>query len=135
MLGKLYLIDRDRLDDVPGWAEMGPDADDPTLTLDAFRVRIRRHPGELKNLLRNQKFVAGIGNAYSDEILWAARLAPLRKRSSLSPEEIAKKTSTDVETVRSCTDAWRAGRKDATEPKAAAQQAMPPGCAKVVGVP
>ena len=88
MLGKLYLIDRDRLDDVPGWAEMGPDADDPTLTLDAFRVRIRRHPGELKNLLRNQKFVAGIGNAYSDEILWATRLAPLRKRSSLSPEEI-----------------------------------------------
>ena len=36
--------------------------------------RIRRHPGELKNLLRNQSFVAGIGNAYSDEILHAARL-------------------------------------------------------------
>jgi formamidopyrimidine-DNA glycosylase len=88
MLGKLYLVTRDRLDDVPGWAEMGPDADDPELTLDAFRARIRRHPGELKNLLRNQKFVAGIGNAYSDEILWTAQLAPLRKRRTLSPEEI-----------------------------------------------
>jgi formamidopyrimidine-DNA glycosylase len=88
MLGKLYLVDRADLDAVPGWAEMGPDADDPELTVEVFRARIRRHPGELKNLLRNQKFVAGIGNAYSDEILWTARLAPLRKRRTLSPEEI-----------------------------------------------
>ncbi len=79
---------RDHLDGVPGWADMGPDADDPDLTLEAFRARIRRHPGELKNLLRNQHFVAGMGNAYSDEILWTAQLAPLRKRRSLSPEEV-----------------------------------------------
>lgn len=88
MLGKLYLVRRTQLDQVPGWAEMGPDADDRALTLDAFRARIRRHPGELKSLLRNQHFVAGIGNAYSDEILWAARLAPLRRRSSLKPEDV-----------------------------------------------
>ena len=67
---------------------MGPDADDPALTLDEWRSRIRRHPGELKGLLRNQAFVAGIGNAYSDEILWAARLLPFRKRASLASEEI-----------------------------------------------
>ncbi len=88
MLGKLYLVERERLDEVPGWADMGPDADDPELTLEAFRARIRRHPGELKSLLRNQRFVAGIGNAYSDEILWVAQLAPLRKRRTLSPDEI-----------------------------------------------
>src|SRR6185369_2707413 len=56
--------------------------------LDVWRERIRRHPGELKSLLRNQAFVAGIGNAYSDEILHAARLSPFRKRASLAPEEI-----------------------------------------------
>ena len=72
----------------PGRAEQGPDADDPALTLDVWRERIRRHPGELKNLLRNQSFVAGIGNAYSDEILHAARLLPFRKRSSLATEEV-----------------------------------------------
>ncbi|MGH2446426.1 MAG: Fpg/Nei family DNA glycosylase [Candidatus Limnocylindria bacterium] len=88
MLGKLYLVSPDGLDRIPGWAEMGPDADDPELTLDAFRQRIRRHPGELKPLLRNSRFVAGIGNAYSDEILWEARLAPFRRRSSLSAEQI-----------------------------------------------
>ena len=88
MLGKLYLVDPDELDAIPGWRQMGPDADDPELTAERFRERIRRHPGELKSLLRNPKFVAGIGNAYSDEILWRARLAPLRKRSTLSSEEI-----------------------------------------------
>jgi formamidopyrimidine-DNA glycosylase len=68
--------------------DQGPDADSPELTLDVWRERIRRHPGELKSLLRNQAFVAGIGNAYSDEILHAARLSPFRKRASLAPEEI-----------------------------------------------
>ena len=88
MLGKLYLVPPDALNSIPGWTEMGPDADDPELTLEAFRQRIRRHPGELKSLLRNAKFVAGIGNAYSDEILWEAKLAPLRRRSSLSPDQV-----------------------------------------------
>jgi formamidopyrimidine-DNA glycosylase len=89
-MGKVYLqpagIDRP----VPGLGgpEQGPDADDPSLTLEVWRERIRRHPGELKNLLRNQAFVAGIGNAYSDEILHAARLLPFRKRSSLAAEEV-----------------------------------------------
>lgn len=88
MLGKVYLVGGDDLASIPGWTEMGPDADDPALTLEAFRQRIRRHPGELKPLLRNSRFVAGIGNAYSDEILWEARLAPFRRRSTLEPDEI-----------------------------------------------
>jgi formamidopyrimidine-DNA glycosylase len=89
-MGKIYLrpsgVDRP----VPGLGpgEQGPEADDPSLTLDVWRERIRRHPGELKNLLRNQSFVAGIGNAYSDEILHAAKLLPFRKRSSLADEEV-----------------------------------------------
>jgi formamidopyrimidine-DNA glycosylase len=90
MLGKLYLVDPESLDEIPGWPEMGPDADDPELTLDAFRQRIRRHPGELKPLLRNPRFVAGIGNAYSDEILWEARLAPFRRRSTISDDDVAR---------------------------------------------
>ena len=90
MLGKLYLVTPDGFADIPGWTEMGPDADDPELTMDAFRQRIRRHPGELKPLLRNPRFIAGIGNAYSDEILWAARLAPFRKRSTLSDDDIGR---------------------------------------------
>ena len=44
MLGKLYLVAPDALDAIPGWTEMGPDADDPELTLEAFRQRIRSIP-------------------------------------------------------------------------------------------
>jgi formamidopyrimidine-DNA glycosylase len=89
-MGKVYLLPAGVVRPVPGRApgEMGPDALDPALTVEAWRDRIRKHPGELKNLLRNQAFVAGIGNAYSDEILFAARLQPFRKRSSLATEEI-----------------------------------------------
>lgn len=89
-MGKVYLLPAGQDRSVPGLGpgEQGPDALDPELTLEVWRSRIRRHPGELKNLLRNQAFVAGIGNAYSDEILHAAGLQPFRKRSSLAPEEI-----------------------------------------------
>jgi formamidopyrimidine-DNA glycosylase len=89
-MGKVYLLPAGVERHVPGLTddEIGPDADDPTLTLDAWRTRIRRHPGELKNLLKNQQFVAGIGNAYSDEILHAARLLPFRKRTALAAEEV-----------------------------------------------
>jgi formamidopyrimidine-DNA glycosylase len=88
-MGKVYLLPAGIDRSVPGLDDgLGPDADDPALDLVTWRARIRMHPGELKNLLKNQAFVAGIGNAYSDEILHEARLLPFRKRSSLAPEEI-----------------------------------------------
>ncbi len=88
-MGKVYVLPAGVDRAVAGFDdELGPDADDPLLTLEVWRERIRRHPGELKNLLKNQAFIAGIGNAYSDEILHAARLLPFRKRSTLGPDEI-----------------------------------------------
>ena len=89
-MGKVYLVPAGVARVVPGLSdeELGPDADDRSLTLELWRTRIRRHPGELKNLLKNQSFVAGIGNAYSDEILHAAGLLPFRKRATLAPEEV-----------------------------------------------
>jgi formamidopyrimidine-DNA glycosylase len=89
-MGKVYLLPAGVERPVPGMGpdEIGPDVDDPGLNLETWRERIRRHPGELKNLLRNQGFVAGLGNAYSDEVLHAAKLLPFRKRSTLAPEEV-----------------------------------------------
>ena len=89
-MGKVYLLPAGVAREVPGLGadDIGPDVDDPALDLAAWRERIRRHPGELKNLLRNQAFVAGIGNAYSDEVLHAAKLLPFRKRSTLATEEV-----------------------------------------------
>ncbi len=108
-MGKVYLqpagVDRP----VAGLGgDQGPDADEPALTLVVWRDRIKRHPGELKNLLRNQSFVAGIGNAYSDEILHAAGLLPFRKRSSLAAEEVDALYDAMRTTLSSAVDVLRA---------------------------
>lgn len=86
-MGKVYLLPEGVEREVAGWDALGPDADADELDLETWQRRIGRHNGELQNLLKNQEFIAGIGNAYSDEILWAARVAPFRKRASLAPEE------------------------------------------------
>jgi formamidopyrimidine-DNA glycosylase len=86
-MGRIYWT-ADPAADVLAWKEMGPEPDAVVEDgLDAFRKRLRRYRDELKDLLRNQAFVAGIGNAYSDEILWEAKLLPLRRRASLKPED------------------------------------------------
>ena len=85
-MGKVYLIDD--VATVPGFDGLGPEPFDPSLTIDAFRRRLRRHPGMIKGILSNETFVAGIGNAYADEILFAAGVHPYRKRATLSDAEI-----------------------------------------------
>lgn len=107
-MGKLYLAPAEDPSIVPGISELGPDADDPALTLDVWRARIRRHPGEIKALLRNQTFVAGLGNAYSDEVLWAARLHPLRRRSSLASTEVEALFAATRSTIASAIEVLRA---------------------------
>jgi formamidopyrimidine-DNA glycosylase len=108
-MGKVYLLPAavDRTVPGRGAEEQGPDADDPDLTLAEWQARIRRHPGELKNLLRNQAFVAGIGNAYSDEILHAARLLPFRKRASLASEEVDELYRATRETLATAIEVLR----------------------------
>jgi formamidopyrimidine-DNA glycosylase len=108
-MGKVYLLPAGAGRSVPGMdpADQGPDADDPDLNLEVWRSRIRRHPGELKNLLRNQAFVAGIGNAYSDEVLHAARLLPFRKRSTLAAEEIDELYAATRATLATAIDVLR----------------------------
>lgn len=103
LMARIYLTAEPDTD-VPGFAELGPDALDPALTYDAFAARLRKHRGELKNLLRNQAFVAGVGNAYADEILFAAHLKPFRRAGTLSETE--RRTLYDAirETLRTAVD-------------------------------
>ncbi|SHI53083.1 Fpg/Nei family DNA glycosylase [Streptomyces sp. 3214.6] len=72
---------------VPGVARLGPDPlaadfDEPRL---AALLAAERH--RLKGVLRDQSLIAGVGNAYSDEILHAARMSPFKLAASLTPEE------------------------------------------------
>ena len=85
-MGQLYLSWD--LYDIPTFEEMGPDA--LTISAEDFTIRLRRFRGEIKGVLAREQFVAGIGNAYADEILWAARIHPYRKRTELSSNEIER---------------------------------------------
>jgi len=69
------------------FAGLGPEPLDPELTLRAFRRIIRRRKGRLKSVLLDQSFLAGVGNIYADEALWAARLHPLRSAAGLRPAD------------------------------------------------
>jgi formamidopyrimidine-DNA glycosylase len=86
LMGQLYLTEQ--LQAVPTFTEMGPDALE--ISLDSFRQRLRTFRGEIKGILIRAPFVAGIGNAYADEILWRAQLHPYRKRTSLKQEEVGR---------------------------------------------
>jgi formamidopyrimidine-DNA glycosylase len=88
VMGKVYVVPEDALESVPTFAEMGPDA--LAVTEEEFRARIRKFTGAIKNVLTNHRFVAGIGNAYSDEILFRARIDPFRKRTTLSDDDIGR---------------------------------------------
>src|SRR5712675_21483 len=69
------------------FAAIGPEPLADAFTLGVFRKRLRARKGRLKPLLLDQTFVAGIGNIYADEALWAARLHPLRSASTLRPAD------------------------------------------------
>ncbi|MHA2425165.1 MAG: DNA-formamidopyrimidine glycosylase family protein [Candidatus Thorarchaeota archaeon] len=89
-MGRIYLVKNEAYSDVADFEGRGPSPLDSELTLDVFKTRIKRHNGQIKNVLRNQKFVKGIGNAYADEILLFAGILPFRRRSTLSQEEVEK---------------------------------------------
>ena len=74
---------------VPGIATLGPDPLGEGFTGEAFAAILAGQRVQLKGLLRNQGVIAGIGNAYSDEILHVARMSPFALAASLSPEAVA----------------------------------------------
>ena len=75
------------------FAALGPEPLDPAFSVRDFRRRLRRRSGRLKPLLLDQSFIAGVGNIYADEALWAARLHPLRTAGTLRPPTSATSTT------------------------------------------
>ncbi len=74
--------------EAPGLADIGPDAGTLSWTEAQFSERAKAKRSEVRNLLQDQTFVSGIGNAYADEILWTAQLHPKRRVGSLTRDEM-----------------------------------------------
>jgi formamidopyrimidine-DNA glycosylase len=75
--------------DVPGIARLGPDPLSDEFTIDLFRAILESEGRkQLKGVLRHQGTIAGIGNAYSDELLHAAKMSPFKPANSLDDTEL-----------------------------------------------
>ena len=74
--------------EVEGIARLGPDPLDPAFDRDAFAALVEGSRQQIKGLLRDQSVIAGIGNAYSDEILHAAGMSPFKIAGKLTGDEI-----------------------------------------------
>jgi len=90
--------------DVPGIARLGVDALDQALTADRLGELLKAHGGQLKGALTDQATIAGIGNAYSDEILHTAKLSPFKPAGRLAEGELSRLHAAMVTTLRDAVD-------------------------------
>lgn len=81
-----YLV-RD-VQEVPGIARLGPDPLSKDFTREAFGELLAGRSAQIKGVLRDQSLIAGVGNAYSDEVLHVARLSPFALAAKLTDEEV-----------------------------------------------
>lgn len=76
--------------EVPGVARLGPDPLVADFTVDTLGALLEGRRTQVKGLLRDQAVIAGIGNAYSDEILHAARMSPFRVAADLTANDVQR---------------------------------------------
>ncbi|MDP2820729.1 MAG: DNA-formamidopyrimidine glycosylase [bacterium] len=67
---------------------LGPEPLEKDFTFNKFKERLKNKKGLIKKVLMDQAIVAGIGNIYSDEILWRARINPFKRTNLLKKDEI-----------------------------------------------
>ena len=86
MIGRVGLIES--VDDFVADAKLGPDALDPRLDLSTFKAAVFGSKRDVKSVLMDQQNIAGIGNIYSDEILFQARINPAERIDKLTPNQL-----------------------------------------------
>lgn len=85
---KAELWDREKLKESEGFKGLGPEPLEKGFTFEKFKECLKR--GKIKQVLMDQSVIAGIGNIYSDEILWEARVHPFKEVSKLSRSDLDK---------------------------------------------
>ncbi|MBT9255569.1 Fpg/Nei family DNA glycosylase [Phycicoccus sp. MAQZ13P-2] len=83
-----YVVNR--VEDVPGIVSLGPDPLADEFTQEVFAGILAEHRMQVKGLLRDQSIIAGVGNAYSDEVLHVAKLSPFAIAAKLDAEQVTR---------------------------------------------
>jgi formamidopyrimidine-DNA glycosylase len=98
--GEIFVVAKDELESkVPEISELGFDPVEDVISWNAFGGMLMARKVKLKTLLVDQKFLAGLGNIYSDEVLWAAGLRYDRSSDSLTTQEVRGSTLSDAQYV------------------------------------
>jgi formamidopyrimidine-DNA glycosylase len=87
---KVLFGPRDEILKMPEIQKLGIEPLSQEFTFEKFKSIIKKEKGKIKQVLMNQEKIAGIGNIYSDEILWEAKVNPFRRADSLTEPEIKK---------------------------------------------
>jgi formamidopyrimidine-DNA glycosylase len=106
-MGKVYVVPRPRLSEVPVLGRLGVDLLSPAFTLDAFRKIGRKRRDQVRQFLMDKSALASIGNAYADEILFAARLHPKTFTNKLAPEDVDRLYKAIVDVTRAAIEEVR----------------------------
>ncbi|HEY3688151.1 MAG TPA: DNA-formamidopyrimidine glycosylase family protein [Streptosporangiaceae bacterium] len=93
--------------EVPGIARLGPDPLADGFTREAFAALLDGRRTQIKGLLRDQSVIAGIGNAYSDEVLHVARMSPFKLASSLTDDDVTTLYAAIQDTLRDAVERSR----------------------------
>ena len=87
---KVELWNKDELEDSKEFRSLGPEPLEENFTFEKFKEILKNKKGKIKQVLMDQEIIAGIGNIYSDEILWEAKIHPFKEIKRLSDEEIKR---------------------------------------------
>lgn len=90
--------------EVPGIARLGPDPLADGFDRDAFAALLAGERRQIKGVLRDQSVIAGIGNAYSDEILHAAKVSPFKLAASFEEDQVTHLYEAVRETLRTAVE-------------------------------
>ena len=85
---------------VPGVARLGVDPLSPDFTEERLAGLLAGQRAQVKGLLTDQSVLAGVGNAYSDEVLWEVGLSPFKPAGNLTPEDVQRLHAAIVDTLR-----------------------------------
>lgn len=86
-MGKVYIVEREAEAGVPGLQNLGLDVLSPSFTVEELTALLRKRREQVRVFLMDKKALASIGNAYADEILFAAHLHPKTTCNQLGPQE------------------------------------------------
>jgi formamidopyrimidine-DNA glycosylase len=85
---------------VPGISRLGVDPLSPEFTEERLAGLLAGQRGQVKGVLTDQSLIAGLGNAYSDEVLWDVGISPFKPAGNLAPDDVARLHRAVVDTLR-----------------------------------